>query len=167
MIHFETPGENYKFPNIKTCHLKDNSAQIVINYSNIESQYMLKIPKLILAHKMYGIPYVDKEGIYGVSTRDNYIISSNDYSLEELIEIQYFLSSKFALFIFSCCNYRMRYLEGASFNFIPVITKISNFPKLKNINRENRDKVINNFFNLSVKEIEFIENKFKNYKFFV
>ena len=167
MILSETSGENCKFPNIKTCFLNKLTANIVLNYSNIKSQYCYEKPKLILPHKMYGIPYLDKEGIYGVSTRDNYIISGFDYNIEELEEIQYFLSTKFTLFIFLCCNYRMRFLERAAFIFIPIITKIPNFPKLKNINRENRDKLLYNFFNLSSKEIEFIENNFKNYVFFV
>lgn len=167
MILSEISGENCKFPNIKTCYLNRLVANIVLNYSNIESQYCFKKPKLILAHKMYGIPYLDKEGIYGVSSRDNYIISGFDYNIEELEEIQHFLSTKFTLFIFLCCNYRMRFLESAAFSFIPVVTKIPNFPKLKNIDRENRDKLVYNFFNLSTKETEFIENNFKNYKFFV
>lgn len=167
MILSETSGENCKFPNIKTCYLDGLVANIVFNYSNIKSQYCFKKPKLILPHKMYGIPYFDKEGIYGISTRDNYIISGFDYNIEELEEIQYFLSTKFTLFIFLCCNYRMRFLERAAFSFIPVTTKIPNFPKLKNIDRENRDKLLYNFFNLSTKETEFIENNFKNYKFFV
>ena len=167
MILSEISGENYKFPNIKTCYLDGLVANIVFNYSNIKSQYCFKKPKLILPHKMYGIPYFDKEGIYGVSTRDNYIISGFDYIIEELEEIQHFLSTKFTLFIILCCNYRMRFLERAAFSFIPVITKIPNFPKLKNIDRENRDKLLYNFFNLSAKEREFIENNFKNYKFFV
>jgi len=167
MILSETSGENCKFPNIKTCYLDRLVANIVFNYSNIKSQYCLKKPKLILPHKMYGIPYFDKEGIYGVSTRDNYIISGFDYNIEELEEIQHFLSTKFTLFIFSFCNYRMRFLERSAFSFIPVITKIQNFPKLKTYDRENRDKLLYNFFNLSKKEIEYIENSFKNYKFFV
>ena len=167
MILNESYGENFKFSNIKTCYLNGLHANIVFNYSNIKSQYCYNKPKLILAHKMYGIPYLDKEGIYGVSTRDNYIISSYDYSFEELEEIQYFLSTKFTLFIFLCCNYRMRFLEAAAFSFIPNITKISNFPKLKNKDRENRDNLIYNFLNLSNREVEFIENNFKNYKFFV
>ena len=167
MILSEISNVNYNYANIKTCILNGVVANIVLNYSNIKSQYYLKKPKLILAHKMYGIPYFDKEGIYGVSTRDNYIISGVDYNIEELEEIQHFLSTKFSLFIFLCCNYRMRFLERAAFSFIPVITKIPNFPKLKNIDRENRDKLVYNFLNLSNKEIEFIENNFKNYKFFV
>tara|TARA_Y100000741_G_scaffold180458_1_gene137200 strand:+ start:4917 stop:6296 length:1380 start_codon:yes stop_codon:yes gene_type:complete len=167
MILSETSGENFIFTNIKTCNLNGLITNIVLNYSNIKSQYCSNKPKLILPHKMYGFPYFDKEGIYGVSTRDNYIISGFDYTFKELEEIQYFLSTKFILFVFSCCCYRMRFLERAAFSFIPVITKIPNFPKLKNIDRENRDKLLYNFFNLSTKEIEFIENSFKNYKFFV
>ena len=61
----------------------------------------------------------------------------------------------------------MRFLERAAFSFIPAITKIPNFPKLKNNDRENRDKLLYNFLNLSTSEIEYIENSFKNYKFFV
>jgi len=167
MILSDTCGENHIFTNIKTCILNGLTADIVLNYSNIKSQYCYEKPKLVLPHKMYGIPYFDKEGIYGVSTRDNYIISGNDYTFEELKEIQYFLSTKLTLFIFSCCNYRMRFLERSAFSFIPAITKIPNFPKLKNNDRENRDKLLYNFLNLSISEIEYIENSFKNYKFFV
>lgn len=167
MILSDTCGENHIFTNIKTCILNGLTADIVLNYSNIKSQYCYEKPKLVLPHKMYGIPYFDKEGIYGVSTRDNYIISGNDYTYEELKEIQYFLSTKLTLFIFSCCNYRMRFLERSAFSFIPAITKIPNFPKLKNNDRENRDKLLYNFLNLSISEIEYIENSFKNYKFFV
>ena len=167
MIISDISGENFKFTNIKTCNLQGLNANIIYNYSNIESQYCNKKEKLVLPHKMYGIPYFDKEGIYGVSTRDNYIISGNDYTWEELEEIQYFLSSKFILLLFSCCNYRMRFLERYAFDFIPNITKISNFPKLKNTSREMRDNLICNFFKLTINEKEYIEKNFKNYKFFI
>ena len=126
-----------------------------------------KKPKLILPHKMYGFPYFDNKGIYGVSTRDNYIISGHDYSYKELEELQCFLSTKFALFIFSCCNYRMRFLERYSFEFLPCITKIPDFPILKNNTRYERDNLIKKFFNLSEKESLYIENQFKNYNFFI
>ena len=114
---------------------------------------------------MYGFPYLDFDGSLGICTRDNYVI--NDYSVSELEEIQLFLSSKFALFIFSVCNYRMRYLEKYAFSFIPDISKIPDFPKLKNTNRWERDLIIFKYFSLTKKEIEFIENSFKNYDFFI
>ena len=83
-----------------------------------------------MAHKMYGFPYLDISGVYGISARDNYIILQSDYSLAELKELAHFLSTKFAIFIFQCTNYRMRYLEKYAFQFLPVITKITNFPRL-------------------------------------
>ena len=84
------------------------------------------IKKLVLAHKMYGFPYLDVSGEYGISTRDNYVISGCNYSVDELQEIQAFLSTKFALFVFSTCNYRMRYLERYAFNFLPDIINMGN-----------------------------------------
>ena len=158
-------SEENLFINIKTCLLDKLTPNIVYNYSNIKSKYSNNKPKLIMANKMYGIPFFDKKGNYGISTRDNYLIQ--DYSLTELQDIQLFLSSKFALFIFSICNYRMRYLEKYAFSFIPDITKISDFPKLLNVDREKRDELIANFFNLSNKEKEFIEKSFKDYQFFI
>jgi len=165
MILSNISGENYQYSNIKSCYINNTKPSLVLNYSNLKSQYNNNKPKLILANKMYGIPYLDEEGIYGISTRDNYVIQ--DYSLEELKQIQYFLSTKFALFIFSTCNYRMRYLEKYSFNFIPDITKIKEFPNLERLNRFERDEIIGNYLNLSNKEKKYIENNFKNYEFFI
>ena len=137
-----------------------------VYYSNILQHYA-NIPKLILAHKMYGFPYLDSSGNYGISSRDNYILTINDYSLEELKQIQAFLSTKFALFIFSTTNYRMRYLEKYAFLFLPNITKITNFPNLLNLNQIQRDKLIINFFNLSELEEQAITNSLFNYNHFI
>jgi tRNA1(Val) A37 N6-methylase TrmN6 len=158
-------GDNLINPNIKTCLLDGLKPIIILNYSNIKCKYSDEKPKLVLAHKMFGIPYLDFDGKLGISSRDNYVI--NDYSLADLGEIQLFLSSKFALFIFSVCNYRMRYLERYAFSFIPDITKIPNFPKLKDTTRTERDIKIYEFFSLTKKEKEYIENSFKNYDFFI
>ena len=152
--------------NIKTTNLSNKTPLLIKNYSNILQHYA-NIPKLILAHKMYGFPYLDSYGIYGISSRDNYILTLNDYSLEELKQIQAFLSTKFALFIFSTTNYRMRYLEKYAFLFLPNITKITNFPNLLNLNQIQRDKLIINFFNLSELEEISIINSFNNYKYFI
>jgi tRNA1(Val) A37 N6-methylase TrmN6 len=158
-------GENLIYPNIKTCLLDGLKPKIILNYSNIKCKYSDDKPKLVLAHKMFGVPYLDFDGKLGISSRDNYVI--NDYSLADMGEIQLFLSSKFALFIFSVCNYRMRYLERYAFSFIPDITKIPNFPKLKDTTRTERDIKIYEYFSLTKKEIEYIENSFKNYDFFI
>ena len=152
--------------NIKTTNLSNKTPLLIKNYSNILQHYA-NIPKLILAHKMYGFPYLDSSGIYGISSRDNYILTLNDYSLEELKQIQAFLSTKFALFIFSTTNYRMRYLEKYAFLFLPNITKIKNFPNLLNLNQIQRDKLIINFFNLSELEELTIANSLYNYNHFI
>ncbi len=158
--------EVYLFKNIRTCLIDILKPKLVYNYSDKKQSYY-KVPKLVLPHKMYGFPYYDKTGEFGISTRDNYVISSKDYTSNELEQFQGLLSTKFALFIFSVANYRMRFLEKYAFQFIPDITKLPYFPDLKNMNRENRDKKIGSYFNFSEKEMEIIENSCKNYEFFV
>lgn len=158
-------NEDQNYVNITTCILQDKIfPKIVYNLTNIKQQFYNK-PKLILAHKMYGFPYLDKEGIYGISSRDNYVIC--DYSLNELEELQYFLSTKLGIFIFSVTNYRMRYLEKYAFEFIPNINKLEKFPLLKGLKREIREKKINKYFNFSQKEIDYIEKNSKDYEFFI
>jgi 16S rRNA G966 N2-methylase RsmD len=165
-IFYNDFGENTKHSNVKTTILSNSNPKLVINYSNIKQQYNNEA-KLIMAHKMYGFPYYDISGVYGISTRDNYIILEKDYNKNELLQIQAFLSTKTALFIFSTTNYRMRYLERYAFQFIPNINKIPNFPDLLNINMKTRDKLIQDFFNYSQSEREKIEKFSKNYNFFI
>jgi 16S rRNA G966 N2-methylase RsmD len=159
-------GEKSIHGNIKTTVLSKNNPKLVINYSNIAQQYNNE-PKLIMAHKMYGFPYYDISGLYGISSRDNYLILEKDYNKNELLQIQAFLSTKTALFLFSTTNYRMRYLERYAFQFIPNINKIENFPNLLNISREKRDDLIYSFFNFSQNEKIKIEKFHKNYNFFI
>ena len=159
-------GESFQYINIKTTILSNNEPQLVINYSNIAQQFYNE-PKLILAHKMYGFPFYDISGTYGISSRDNYIILEKDYNKKDLLLIQAFLSTKTALFIFSTTNYRMRYLERYAFQFIPNINKIENFPDLLNNTRSSRDNLIQDFFNCSQKEREKIEKFSKDYNFFI
>lgn len=164
--YYMNKEEKHDYINIKTCYINKNTPNLVFNYSNIRQSYY-KTPKLVLPHKMYGFPFFDKTGVYGISTRDNYVITSNNYDLNELESIQYYLSSKFALFIFSVTNYRMRLLEKYAFHFIPDITKIAYFPSLKNTTQKERNKLIADFFKLSDNERDLIENTIKDYEFFV
>lgn len=158
--------KNTIFENIKTVNLSKKTPFLITNYSNVKQAFSNQ-PKLVLAHKMYGFPYLDISGIYGISSRDNYIISSNDYSVKELQQIQAFLSTKTALFIFSTTNYRMRYLERYAFQFLPNITKIPNFPNLTNLDLLARDKALSNFFDFEEIEETVINNSFANYNFFL
>jgi hypothetical protein len=61
----------------------------------------------------------------------------------------------------------MRYLEKYAFLFLPNITKITNFPNLLNLNQQQRDKLIINFFNLSELEELAITNSLTNYNHFI
>ena len=160
--------DSHKYCNIKTCYIGEGLKPFLIyNWSCKPCPYY-GVPKLVLAHKMYGFPYLDISGEYGISTRDNYVISGQDYSVDELREIGAFLSTRFALYIFSTCNYRMRYLERYAFYFIPAITRIEGFPKLEKIkDRAERDTKIYDFFRLVMEERAIIENGFKDYQFFL
>lgn len=166
-IFKENKEDEYIYKNIKTCYFENNEPKLVIVYSNLKTKYIDGIPKIILSHKRLGIPFLDINGEYGISTRDNYIISGNDYTIEELVEIQYFLSCKFILFIYMCFNYRMSFLERYVFNYIPLIIKITNFPKLSKILKDNRDDEIMNFFGLTENEKNYIKKYIKDYKFFI
>ena len=151
-----SPHVNY--PNVTTCKLNGTEPELVINYSNKKLKYA-GIPKLILAHKMYGFPYLDKDGKYGISNRDNYIIIKDKE--EDLIKLQKFLSTKTALYLFECTRYRMKYLEKYAFELIPDITKLKNFPV--DIN----DETIAEYFELDENDINCINDLTKkDYKFF-
>ena len=103
------------YENIRTVHLDGLVPRIVVENSNIELVWSGK-PKLVLAHKMHGLPYLDKEGKYGISTRDNYIISCDDHT--NLSQLQSFFETKTVRCLFDAFRYRMRYLEREVFSFI-------------------------------------------------
>ena len=81
---------------------------------------------------MYGIPYIDYNGEYGISNRDNYVILEEDKSIHDLEKLKTFLSTQTVLYLFDSTRYRMAYLEKYIFELIPDITLLPNFPE--NIN---------------------------------
>ena len=123
------PSKGYGYKNIKTCILNKLTPELVINYSNIKQAYADQ-PKLVLAHKMYGFPYLDESGEFGISNRDNYVIVERN--IEELKILRDFFSTKTALYIFEATRYRMKYLEKYAFEFIPDVTRLPDFPKVIN-----------------------------------
>jgi hypothetical protein len=147
----------FKFENVKTTKLnKDKQPYLEINYSN-EPLMFHGEPKLIMAHKMYGFPYLDYEGKYGISTRDNYIIKNK--SIKQLELIKEFLSTELILFLFETTRYRMRYLEKYVFEFIPDFSKIPEDILKK--------KCIYELLDINKEEKEFIERYYKiKYKYF-
>lgn len=144
--------EECKYPNITTCILqKDKKSklqkkpELVINYSNKPLNFSLQT-KLVLAHKMYGYPYLDISGEYGISNRDNYVIIRE--KIEDLIKLQKFLSTKTAIYLFKSTRYRMMYLEKYAFELIPDITTLLDFPE------EINDYTIAEYFGFDKKDRE-------------
>ena len=151
------PDSIHKYPNISTCILAKEEAELVIHYSK-EPCSFYKQPKLILAHGMYGFPFYDKEGSYGISNRDKYVIlDKSNYDFQRISD---FLSTYTALYLFECMRYRMKYLEKYIFDYIPDISNLKDFPYLIN------DETIANYFDFSKQEIDYIQNLHKkNYSF--
>lgn len=153
--------DEYKYANISTCRIKkDNiTPELIINYSNKPLAFT-GVPKLVLAHKMYGFPYLDLSGMYGISNRDNYVIVKENP--EDLIKLQQFLSTKTALYLFEATRYRMKYLERYAFQLIPDITLIPEF-FYEIIN----DATIADYFGFSQIDCQNIKKLHsKNYNFF-
>jgi len=141
----ETPynddSKQYPYINIKSCLLEGLQPVLLINYSDIPQAFQ-GIKKIVLAHKMYGFPYYDKAGIYGISNRDNYVITGKTDA--EFMQLEAFLSTKFALYIFEATRYRMKYLEKYAFHFLPDITKLEGFPAAADIT----DQTVADYFGL-------------------
>ena len=139
---------------------KDKGPELRINNSDEPLAHHGE-PKIILAHKMYGFPYLDEEGIYGISSRDNYVI--NKRPLTELQLISGFLSTKLILFMFETTRYRMRYLEKYVFEYIPDFSKIPEAVHMFDTNNIDIYKLIG----LTENEKQFVEGFHKiQYIFF-
>ena len=89
---------------------------------------------------MYGFPFFDDTGKFGISNRDNYIIIGK--SRGEMHMIRDYLSTRFARYLFEATRYRMKYLEKNIFELLPDITKFYRKNKLIN------DNELFNLFNL-------------------
>ena len=150
--------EECQYANITTCILEKSESnskeanskeaitkepQLIINYSNKPLVYNNQ-PKLVLAHKMYGYPYLDISGEYGISNRDNYVIIREKW--EDLIKLHTFLSTKTVRYIFKSTRYRMAYLEKYAFELIPDITFLPDFPE------EINDDTIADYFGFDDKD---------------
>ena len=100
--------------------LSDNTVQHTIEWSNKPCAGYGSGPKIIMAHKMYGMPFIDYTGDIGISNRDAYIIDG--VSIEELERIYGLLNNTKILDIYDATRYRMKYLEKYAFELIPNIT---------------------------------------------
>lgn len=153
--NLSTTQDNTSHPyvNIHSCHIKDNHPELQLRYSNIELPFANQ-PKIIMAHKMYGFPYVDLEGKYGISNRDNYVIIHK--TKQEMMQLQQGLNNKLILFVMTTTRYRMKYLEKYAFYYIPDFS--------------NMDNVVEDFYNkinLTKEEWAMVHNEIRNnYSFF-
>lgn len=111
--------DKYIYPNIRTRLLKDK--ELIIEYSN-KPLFGYGKPKLVLANKMYGLPYLDISGEYGICNRDNYVIYKEN--VEDIQKLFDFLSTNRIQKVYESTRYRMKYLEKYAFQLLPDITLI-------------------------------------------
>ena len=136
------------FKGVYTCRLDNLTPKLIIKFSNKEQPYYKK-KKIIMAHGMWGFPYIDYDGELGICNRDKYLIlRENNKELEQLAK---FFSTKTARYLFQATRYRMKLLERYIFDLIPDITKLDKFPE------EITDSSIAKYFELTESEQEIIE----------
>ena len=105
--------EKYPFIAIKSRSVNGN---LVYEYCKKPTTYQ-KDSKIIMANKMYGMPIVDDKGVYGISTRDNYVILG--VKKENMNALCEYIDSDYVQKVFDSFRYRMRYLEKEAFLFVP------------------------------------------------
>ena len=155
----ETKRDKFIYANIRTARLVGLKPALHINYSDTPLAFSGKT-KLVLPHKMYGFPYVDSKGEYGISNRDNYVVDG--FEEDELSIIKEFLSTKTALYIYEATRYRMKYLEKYAFLFLPDVTKMPSLTSKRPIT----DETIADCFGLDDADRAHIERLHKkNYDF--
>jgi len=134
--------KQYPFPNIKTCILREKiQPELVVEYSDKPCPFYGQ-KKLVMAHGMYGFPYIDEEGTYGISNRDKYIYMSDN--LQHLQKLRRFLSSDIAFYLYNATRYRMKYLEKYIFSYLPNVLLM-------------REEEVNKILSISVPQ----KNKYK------
>lgn len=132
----------FHYKNISTYIQKE--PYLIIKYSDKPLVYNNQ-PKIVLAHKMYGLPYLDLKGEYGICNRDNYVIS--DKNNDELSIIYFYLNHPVMYFLYETTRYRMRYLEKYAFQFIFDFSRVF----------QNTNQCLYTFFRLNQYEIDFIK----------
>jgi len=134
------------FANVRTCILDGLDASLVVDYSDKPLSFHGQ-KKIIMAHKMYGFPFIDRNGEYGISNRDNYVILHDDERVLERIAT--FFSTKTALYLFETTRYRMKYLEKEILGLLPDVGDL--------ISGDWCDELIWDHFALSEKEIDAVK----------
>lgn len=173
-LSLEANSETHPYPNIRSCVLEPyvregeprKRTSLLIEYSNKELKYSGE-RKIVLAHKMYGFAYYDRNGTYGISNRDNYVLCG-DYTDSEFQLLIHYFNSKLLFFLMDTTRYRMRYLEKYFFHFIPDITKMKSVQtyiqeRNHNVSQPPPNTFFYSLFELNSQEIEYIENYYPAY----
>lgn len=112
----------YSYKNIQTCVFGyDGNPVLKLEYSDEPCPFFGK-PKIICAHGMYGIPFIDKKGEYGISRRDKYIILEKN--IENIDFMAWFLTTPLTLFMFENYKYRMCFLEKSGFEWLVDVSQL-------------------------------------------
>lgn len=162
---FQTTRNYSKHSSLKHFTFKIDKSEVPFPYQTDK--------KIILAHKMYGIPFYDISGTFGISNRDNYLILEDHIKdihipdltcVQKMYIIKMFLASSLVLFLFDTTRYRMRYLEKYAFEFIPnILLMIKDHIAPKDIAFYRNDTNICTLFGLQTSETEYIVSNYQRY----
>ena len=97
-----------------------------------------------MAHGMYGFPFYDSTGAYGICNRDKFVIFNK--TKDEFKILFHFLNTKLARYLFEATRYRMKYLEKYIFELIPNLCNLPNLPL------EINDETMADYFQLTKME---------------
>lgn len=146
-------SDSHCYENIQTCVFDKNKSPVLkYEYSDAPCQFYEE-PKIICAHGMYGLPFVDALGEFGISRRDKYIILKKD--VQNMDYVAWFLSTPIASFMFENYKYRMCFIEKAGFEWLIDVSlqkmDETGFPPMGSVEQ------LFDWFDLNEKEIEFIK----------
>ena len=130
-------------PNIHTCRLNGLNPELILKYTNIPCSHFA-LPKIVMAHGMYGFPFYDSTGAYGICNRDKFVIFNK--TKDEFKILFHFLNTKLARYLFEATRYRMKYLEKYIFELIPNLCNLPNLPL------EINDETMADYFQLTKME---------------
>lgn len=134
--------QEFCYQNIKNCTLNNGFPEFKYCWSSKPGPFhCMGLPKLILAHSVYGFPYYDEDGLIGVANRGKIIFLGNGDYLKKLSVV---LNLKTIKFLYSSTQYRMRFLDKSIYDFIPDFSNIPGF-SFENIS----DEYFCDFFELS------------------
>jgi methylase of polypeptide subunit release factors len=164
------PGKGYEdhsigvnsYTSVISCVFMSDGTPILKTKSNHIPMPYQNERKLIMAHKMFGLPYYDRHGHFGISNRDNYILLEKDIpgaapDQDTMMKYKHFLSSSIVLFLFDTTRYRMRYLEKYAFELLPNIVPSMTEEQCLN------DTLLCSFFGLDKRETEFVLQRYTRY----